>query len=288
MRSLPNFLIIGAQKSGTTSLYHYFKEHPQIFMSPVKEPNFFVGDAWQQADGPEHAAIEGYAALFNGVADQVAIGEASPSYLPSRGAPERIAARLHNPKLIAVLRNPVERAYSHWLHNIKNGRETLDFRRALDAEQERLAADPNSRFGYVYSGHYHRHLTRYLQVFARDQLRVHLFDDLVADPGAVVKDLFGFLGVDDAFQPKLERHNVSGLPRGRMGQLYDRLRKNPGAVRGVKRVVPGKVRDLLRERFLSRPGLPGDVRQELIAIYRDEIYQLDDLLQRDLSSWLRA
>jgi len=287
--SLPNFLIIGAQRSGTTSLYEYLKQHPQIFMSPVKEPDFFVSTGQQRSDSPSMVlTMEAYEALFNGVTDEVAIGEASHRYLPSRDARERIAACLPNPKLIAVLRNPVERGYSHWLHNARNGREPLDFRGALDAEQERLASDPLGRFGYVYTGRYHLHLTGYLQAFAPDQLRVYLFDDLAVDPGAVVKDIFGFLGVDDGFRPKLERHMVSGLPRGRMGQLYDQLRKSAGAVKVVKRVVPGDVRDRLRERFLRRPVFPEDVRRHLIACYRDEIHQLEALLRRDLSSWLRA
>jgi hypothetical protein len=286
--SLPNFLIIGAQKSGTTSMYEYLKQHSQVFMSPVKEPKFFLGVGWEQIDRPTRAALEAYEALFSGVTNEIAIGEASPPYLPSPEAPQRIAACLPDVRLVAILRNPVERAYSHWLHNIKNGRETLDFRHALEAEPERLEGNPLSLFAYATIGHYYNHLSRYLKLFPRERLRVYLFDDLAADPEAVVKDLFRFLAVDDAFRPKLERHNVSGVPRGRMGQLYDRLRKNPRTVKLVKRIVPGDVRDRLRARFLKRPGLPADVRRDLVASYRDEIRQLEELLQRDLSAWLRV
>jgi hypothetical protein len=287
--SLPNFLVIGAQKSGTTSLYEYLRQHPQVFMGPVKEPDFFVSRGQPRADSPTMVlSMEDYVALFGEATDEVAIGEASHRYLPSEEAVGRIAASLPDVKLVAIVRNPVERAYSHWLHNVRNGRETLDFRHALDAETERLAADPLSRFGYVTTGRYYRQLSRYLQAFSRERLRVYLFDDLAADPAALVRDLFRFLEVDDAFQPKLERHMVSGLPRGRMGETYDRLRKSPQAVKLVKRVVPGSVRDRVRERFLKRPGLPWDVRQDLIASYREEIRQLEELLHRNLSSWLKA
>ena len=137
--TLPNFLIIGAMKSGTTSLYHYLKQHPQIYMSSIKEPNFFALEGsnldFNGAEGKEQIQrlikresiinIEEYRALFRRAAHETAIGEASPMYLYSPEAPYRIRYYVPEAKLITILRNPVERAYSAFLYMTRDGREPL-------------------------------------------------------------------------------------------------------------------------------------------------------------------
>lgn len=148
-RGLPTFLVIGAAKAGTTSLYHYLGQHPQVFMSPVKEPGFFAleghpldfrgpGDEWlRQATT---TTLEAYQKLFEGVRDEPAVGEASVLYLHHHAAPEAIARYVPDVKLVAVLRDPVERAYSAFLYQTRNGREPLaDFEEALRAEPRRIA-----------------------------------------------------------------------------------------------------------------------------------------------------
>ena len=126
---LPNFFIVGAPRAGTTSLYRYLRRHPQVFMPAVKEPHFFANinpDPDQRHLFP--AMDEGqYVRLFRGALHYRAIGEASPSYLVTKGAAERIKARVPNAKIIMLLRDPTERAFSHYLMDIRDGLQSLPF-----------------------------------------------------------------------------------------------------------------------------------------------------------------
>ena len=132
--TMPNFLIIGAMKSGTTALYYYLEQHPEIYMSPVKEPNFFSSQERENAAGAV-ARIGNYRDLFRGVSGETAIGEASHSYLYEPGAAAEIRRYAPEAKLIAILRNPIDRAYSHFLHMVRSGTEPLDdFAQALQEE----------------------------------------------------------------------------------------------------------------------------------------------------------
>ncbi len=148
--TLPNFLVIGAAKSGTTALHEYLKQHPQIYMSPQKEPHFFSlegkkvdfrgpGDKREEQLNNSVTNIEDYRKLFQGVSNEIAIGESSTSYLNNPEAPERIRHYIPNAKLIAILRNPVARAYSSFLHMVQRGYEPLtDFAEALRDEERRI------------------------------------------------------------------------------------------------------------------------------------------------------
>jgi len=285
---LPNFLIIGAQKAGTTSLYEYLRQHPQVYMSPVKEPHFFT----YEGETPPSAEIvtewSHYLALFSKAREgHVAIGEASPSYLHAEHAPGRIARYLPRARLIAILRNPVERAFSNWIHNVEHGREQLSFPEALAQEEERMRQGAGYAFYYKWKGFYFRHLSRYLALFPRDQLRVYLFDDLRANPSFVMRDLFEFLEVYPDVSIRFERHNVSGVPRGMAGRLFSRIRKLQAAQQIGKRLMPEAIRRRARSQLLVKPALQEEVRAYLIEVYREDVLRLQDLLRRDLSAWLR-
>jgi hypothetical protein len=173
------------------------------------------------------------------------------------------------------------------MHNVSYGREELDFGQALQAEERRIQEGVGYLFWYRYKGFYHRHLTRYLALFDRTQLRVYFFEDLKTDPQALVRDAFGFLGVDRHFQPRLERHNVSGLPRGFIGRLMAQTRKNEVAVSLAKKLMSEPMRRSLMGTFLVTAKMPAHIRSALIEEYRDDILRLAELLQRDLSSWLQ-
>lgn len=297
---MPNFLIIGAAKSGTTSLYHYLAQHPQIFMSRVKEPGFFAMEG-RAPDyrGPGDLAscrlgtpdLQSYCALFDGVRDEKAVGEASTAYLylpPSAASIHRCAPEM---KLIAVLRNPVERAYSNFLHMVRDGREPhRDFARALDAEAGRIRDNWHLLWHYRQVGFYAAQLKPYFALFGRERVKVYLHEDLTRADW-LVRDIFEFLGVDDGFMPDLsERLNVSGVPRSRM--LHNFINKPYPLKLAFKRLLPrqwrGRFSARLYKRNLARPPLPGQVRAQLIEAYRDDITQLQEMLGRDLSSWLKA
>ena len=298
--TLPNFLIIGASKSGTTSLYYYLGQHPEVYMSPVKEPKFFAfegkkldfrgPEAQERVNSKSVTQIEEYEALFEGVRGEKAIGEASPTYLHNSQAPGRIKHYVPEARLVAVWRNPVERAYSAYVQHVRDGRETLSFSEALRAEESRIRDNWSPGWGYKRIGFYHRHLTRYYDLFGGDRIRVYLYEELSEDPVAVSRDIFGFLGVDDSFAPDTSlRHNVSGIPRS---HALRRLVKKPNVVRSaLKLLLPEKTRKRISVNVQNwnlekAPPMPEEARRELIEAYREDILRLQGLVGRDLSGWL--
>jgi hypothetical protein len=305
--TMPNFLIIGAQKAGTTSLYHCLGQHPQIYMSPIKEPNFFAAEG-EKPDPrkPSVNDIEAYRELFRGVSYETAIGEASPWYLYSPKAPERIKHYIPDAKLIAILRDPPERAYSQFLHFVRDGREpTTDFAQALREEEIRVhnnlaagnATDRDALGAYINRGFYHAQLERYFELFDRSQIRVFLSDDLSSDPISVLQDVFRFLEVDKTFVPDISiKHNASGMPKNKL--LHAFLTKPHPIKRFVRRLklhLPSGLRlrianglaYLKSRNSVEAPQLPLEMRQQLIEVYREDILKLEVLIQRDLSKWLR-
>ena len=296
--TMPNFLVIGAMKAGTTALYSFLKQHPQVYMSPIKEPNFFAFEgekvsfrAPQDQNGINRTSvthIDAYRALFRGVTNEKAVGEASHWYLYSPKAPGRIRHHVPKAKLIAVLRDPVERAYSQYLFFVRDGQEPLtDFARALREEDTRIRN--NWAFGhYVSRGFYHAQLRRYFDAFDSSQIKVYLYEDLSADPIGMLRDTFHFLEVEEAFVPEISaRPNVSGVPNNK---VVHALLTRPRRIKAVlKPHLPSRLLRFasnLRDRNLSKPQLAPEVRRQMIEMYREDILKLQDLIDRDLSKWL--
>lgn len=286
---LPNFFVIGANKAGTTSLYSYLDEHPEVFMSRVKEPSFWALDG-KVAEGrrstrrmvTDRAAYE---ALFAGATDETAVGEASTVYLPSARAAERIHAEIPHARFIAVLRDPSERAYSAYGMHVANGDEPLtDFAAAIEAD---LAGD-TWRY-YVSMGRYAPGLTRWIERFGREQVKVFLYEDLCSDPAGLVRDVYTFLGVDADFSPQLSvRQNVTALPKSRSLSRF--VRSSSTAKTLLKRALPASARSGLKQRATewnrTRPGpMPPEVRARLVGVYAEDIAQTEELIGRDLSAW---
>lgn len=306
--TLPNFLIIGAAKCGTTSLYNYLDQHPGIYMSPVKEPRFFAlegekpdfrgpADRWG-INRCRFTDLESYRDLFRGVSDEQAVGEASTLYLYSRRAPDRIRDHVPDAKLLAVLRDPVERAYSAFLWMARDGREPLsDFGQALREEEARIAGNWGPEYHYRQRGFYHSQLKRYFDRFDRDRIQVHLYEDLAANPSVVVKSILRFLEVDDTFTPDISaRHNISGVPKSKVLQpLYLALRRPNPIKAALRPLLPPSLRRRARSRVLGgiqrrnlakAPPMPQQIRAELSEAYQEDILKLQELIHRDLSGWL--
>lgn len=304
---LPNFLIIGAQKSGTTAFYHYLRQHPQVYMSPEKEPHFFaLEDEGIDSRGPRdkeilnHIAvtdIEDYKELFAGVTGEKAVGEASAVYLYSSRASERIKRRIPEAKMIAVLRHPAERAYSSFLHMVRDDREPLDdFGRALDEEEIRIRDNWGPIWHYRRSGFYYGQLQRYFEAFGRDRVRVYLYEDFTDDPHGVLQDVFRFLDVDPTFSPDTTvRHNVAGVPKSKALHAAHNLLIRPHPLKTFfKPLFPEKMRrsaiqrmvNSIRNRNLVKPPFPEEVRARLVVDYKEDVLKLQDLIGRDLSEWL--
>ncbi len=271
-------------------------------MSPVKEPRFFAyegekpdfrgpGDRERM---PRFTMLEAYRALFAGVSDETAIGEASVIYLYSPRAPDRIRHYIPDAKLIAILRHPVERAYSHfWAQVAARGHETLtDFGQAVRAEGARIRDKWHPRWHYKQRGRYHVQLKRYFDRFDRCQIKVVLNEDFSADPMGVVQDIYWFLGVDETFEPDVSerRHAAVAVPADKARRAFV---TRPSPMRAVlESFLPAR---LLRRHVVAdrdshdvrhRPPLEPELRRELIEEYREDILQLQDLIERDLSAWL--
>lgn len=291
--TMPNFLIIGAMKSGTTALYYYLEQHPQIYMSPVKEPNFFCVGGQESSDSEAVTRIGAYQHLFKGVSDEKAIGEASHCYLYEPEAVARIQQYVPDAKLVAILRNPVDRAYSHFLHMVRNGTEPLtDFAQAIRKE-ETGALQTRSFQDYIGRGRYYEQLKRYFDAFDRKQVKVYLYEELGNAPLDTLRDTFRFLGVDDSFVPDVSlRRNVSGYPRYK---ALDEFLRRPSSIKDALKVyLPARLRWRLSEAFdalktrnlVEPPAVQPEVRRQLVGVYREDILKLQELIQRDLSDWL--
>jgi hypothetical protein len=294
--TMPNFLIVGAARSGTTALYQYLRQHPQVYMCPVKEPGFFAFEGEEPGSGePEHdrtkrsirrpasalriTDVDTYRALFQDVSDEAAIGEASPVYLIYPRAAQRVRHYIPEAKLIAILRDPVERAYSAYVM------------KGLHVGGGRGAFGQAAR--NIYWGFYYTHLIRYFDIFDPAQIRVYLYEDFRADPVGILRDVFCFLGVSETFEPDLSiEYNVSGIPRNR---VWHALLRGSRPMKSILRpLIPSTLRQrstyylgkLQRKGLTKPPPLELDVRAELIQVYREDILKLQKLLQRNLSAWL--
>jgi hypothetical protein len=296
--SLPNFLIIGAAKAGTTSLYYYLKQHPQIYMSPIKEPRFFAfKDKKPNFQGPacgiNQTSItnyQDYYALFKDVQNEVAIGEASTIYLYSTIAAKQIKQDIPGIKLIIVLRDPIERAYSSFSHLTRDGYETLSFINALKEEEKRIANNWSHLWHYKNGGFYYAQVKQYLEIFAPEQIKIYLYEDLKYNPQLLIQDVYQFLGVDPNFLPDLAKQNISGKPKSRL--LVHLFKRDNYLKSFFKPFLTKQIRDLVRNKIIQinmkeKPDLPSKIRQDLINVYRKDMLNLQDLIQRDLSAWLK-
>lgn len=291
--TLPTFIVIGAAKAGTTALYWYLAEHPQVFMSPLKETNYFAfgvdGDGRLLYGDPELHRFrvrsrDDYEALFAGAGDALAIGEVSPIYLECPQAAGRIRDAIPAARIVCGLREPVDRAYSDYLMYLRSRGRDLELQRDLTASS--AWARPDSHWMQI--SRYHEALSRYFDVFPRDRIHVFLFDDLKRDPLGAVRDLYAFLGVDATFVPDLETpHNVGGVPAS---MKLERLLTSHAIRSFAEPLIPKRVADRLR-RLRTRnlrpaPALPRPMRDELMGHFRDDIARTSELIGKSLDHWL--
>ena len=299
--TLPNFLIIGAAKSGTTALYTYIKQHPQVFMAMPKELRYFSYTGPYPKDLSENyihrgvTTLDEYKSHFNNVKDEKIIGEASPMYLYTQGTAERIKAVIPNVKLLAILRNPIDRSFSAYMHAIREWKEPeKSFRMALNKEPERIKAGWGMLWHYTHAGFYYEQLTQYYQIFDSHQIKIVLYDDLVNDSAALMQDIFNFLAIDSTFIPDTsKRPNISGFPKNQgFHQFMYKLFMQSNPVKRVSRILfPKSFRQQvminLRLLNLEKRSMPEDIKRELENLFRDDVRKLEKLIGRDLSCWIR-
>jgi sulfotransferase family protein len=289
---LPNFIVIGAAKAGTTSLHWYLAEHPAVFMTTVKDPAYFAYGV--DADGrllwgnPDlHIfpikSLREYERLFADAGNASAVGEASTTYLECPQSAARIRQLLPAVRLLCSLRHPVDRAYSDYLMYLRARGRRLDPARDLTATA--VWARPDSHWMRV--GRYYEQLSRYFDAFPRDQICVLLFDDLRRNPQKFVRDTYQFLDVDPAFEPDFATpHMAGGEPASLMLEsLFTR-----GARSALKPWVPKGAANWLRRlrgrTMREAPRLPADLKKQLTGHFRDDITKTSELIGRSLQHWL--
>jgi hypothetical protein len=277
----PDFIGIGAQRSGTSWIYACLYEHPQICM-PRKEINFFSRERnWSRG-------FEWYEGIFGECPPTKLSGEFSTSYLTDADTPARIRDRYPDVRLIVSLRHPVDRAYSSYLNDIVGGGVATKegFREALQSHPE-----------YLETGRYAQHLRNFLDLFPRDRLLVSIFDDARRDPFAAIQSMYRFLEVDPTFRPSMldRRVNAGRIPRSQrlerwLRDIADAFRHRP-ALRPLwwqaKRLGIGdRLRSMNTTEGGDRPdGLDPEERHSLSQQFEPEIRDLEELLQIDLPGW---
>lgn len=291
MGKKPNLFIIGAAKAGTTVLYDYLRQHPEIFLTKEKEPHFFDNDS-NYIMGEEWY-LEKY---FVGADDYELRGEATPAYMR---AYQKVGPRIEKfcngsspPKIIIVLRDPVKRAWSHYLHMKRISEEKENFESALLMEEARLRANPESWVGYFNDGLYSRQIKAWLEIFPRKCFYFILNDDLYNDHIKVLKNVCGFLGVENKrFSPDKLISNQASQPKSNIlmkliaeDNILRRIASK--AIRSDR--IKREIIKLLRRKNLKPtdpPGIPCDMKVDLQNKYQKELTELENLINVDLSSW---
>ena len=303
--TMPNFLIIGAAKSGTSSLYAYLKQHPQIYLCPTKETNFFAfegeeinfpglrkNESTKSYQAGFKTDLESYQQQFQPKAGETAIGETCPSYLYIPKAAERIKYYIPNVKLIVILRDPIQRAHSNFLHHIRDRVEYYEnFVQALEAEEWRIQKGWWWGFHYKKVGLYYEQLKRYFDLFDGNNIRVYLYEDFKINPLLILENIFQFLGVDDTFIPDVSaKYNATAISKNR---TLDALIKESSPVKSIYQLlVPNKLRKKLTAQLTNlnpaiKPQISPELRQEMIPLFHENILKLQHLIQKDLSGWLK-
>lgn len=278
MGRAPDFIGLGAQRSGTSWIYACLYDHPQL-CAPSKEIHFFSREtSW-------HRGQAWYERHFRSCAPSAVAGEFSSSYLSSPIAPGRIAALYPRAKLVVSLRHPIERLTSSYLNDIAAG---------VVAADTPLTNALRIRPGYVDDGRYASHLKRYMEYFPRNQMLVLIYDDALSDPGEFIRRVYAFLGVDAAFRPAMldRRVGAGRVPRSvgverllTRGTWLLRGRLTRGLWWVAKRAGVGDALRRANTMVTTRPVLPSGERARLDALFADEISELERLLNRDLTAW---
>lgn len=283
----PDFFIIGAAKAGTTSMHNHLSQHPDIFMSEVKEPHFFSNVKPNPAQAVEAITSEGeYSRLFDGRGAEHVAGESSPSYLWDDATPARIKERVPGARAIAILREPVGRAYSHYLMDVRLGIQKLAFHDALVEDFESAEKGWGVSHLYVELGMYEAQVSRWIRVFGRERMLVLFFEEFIADPASTLRTAAEFLGVAPEPMEGVhggERHNAYAAPRSGLSRILLGAR---GLRRVGKRVLPESAKNLVRDKILLRKGekpvMDPDSVRFLEEIYGPERPGIEAMLGRGL------
>lgn len=285
----PNFFIVGAAKSGTTSLANYLGQHPSVYLSPVKEPFYFVND-YGMKDYNE------YLSLFRRAGDARVIGEASTGYLFDKTSATNISKSLPGSKVLMILRNPSDMAHSLWRHMSARGNENLSFEMSITDSQREFRKGMTfmeacvgwwCNYLYLERGLYCGQVKRYLHAFPRDNVKICIYEKFFEDLETSCREIFGFLGIDMGFVPRFKKLNEGGVARSAFIRKVI-SRKYPT----LRSIVPLRERTWLRL-FVQKMNLTKEkisplkleTRNWLESFFRDDITCLERILGQEIPQW---
>ena len=284
MEIWPNFFIVGAAKSGTTTLYLYLNKTPGVYMSPIKEPLFFAPLTYPFERFMAIKNKKEYLSLFKNAKSQKAIGEASSGYLTDPDSPKLIHDQIPNAKIIMILRNPVERAFSYYLHNIRNGLETKNFREAIECEIQNIKDNTVHRF-YLGGSMYYEAIKRYIEKFGRNQVKVLIFEEFITKELEYVKDVLNFLGIES--DPPKSIGDLDNAFRIAKNSPAQKILTNKSILKFVRKTRISQqriqwLREKILEKKIPKPNLSPEDRKFLEEYSHDDIQKLKSLLGYDL------
>lgn len=314
----PNFFLIGTVKGGTTSLHRYLSQHPEVYLSPIKEVNYFsrkdidenlfaqdykhdINIPLQKyfREGmpyPIHIAHitreEDYLRLFAPAQHAKAIGEMSLSYMLYEQTPLELSKTYPQAKIMAMLRNPADRAFSQYVMNLKQGKILeQDFLKEIIADDQAKIQGWGANHQYLMIGKYYEQLKRYYDVFPAEQIKIFLFDDYKNNPEQTVKEMFEFLGVNSELEiDTSQKANEGGVPKLKK---LNYLLNQSGVISWAKNNLPRSWREPFKKLMYNTkkqdmPRMTEQERQYLVDYYREDILQLEKLIQKDLQNWLQV
>lgn len=280
--TLPEFIILGPQKCATTWMYRCLKEHPDVYMPDTDSIHFFdihyeKGKNW-------------YANFFAEYDGESVVGEETPSYIRDNAVPRRLEDNLPNTKLIISVRNPMDRAYSHYWHEKSKGKISFKFGKVFE--------NYDLYQNWVVPGFYHRHVQRFLERFPEDQMKLVFFDDLVDDDEAFIQDIYEFIGADATYRPSFVNETVNEA-REKFGfqsinrvyyQLFEFVQANfPGLIKNMLHPFHILYRHGIVNTFGGKTeydqGMDPTVRRRLEELYVNDIHQLENYTGREFEHW---
>lgn len=269
---LPDFVIIGTMRAGTTALYRYLGEHPQVFMASPKEIHFF--------DREHGEGLDWYALHFTEAETSQICGEATPSYLSQGTAVQRMAEAIPDSKLIAILRDPVDRAWSHFWMRSERGLETRSFSKAIHDELRAIHETGPDTPGMYYIGHglYAHHLSRLFELYSRDSVHIMFFEELNRRPHDEYRKICQFLEVADELIPDLVGQKINSYVTFRSLRLRNFARKLPGPAQRMLAQVNTR-------HNVTYPSMAAEIKGELTEFFRQPNAALQQLLDVRLTSW---
>jgi len=284
MEIWPNFFIVGAAKAGTTSLYAYLKMTSGVYVSPIKEPRYFNSLHFEALMPKNWMRIKDkskYLKLFRNVKDEKAIGEASTSYLSDQDSAGLIKKTILNARIVIILRDPIQRAFSHYLMFLRNGLEKRSFHELIIETISNKKKNLKKYERCVEPSLYSKSVQKYIDTFGNENIKVLIFEEFIKNPKETVKEVLEFLGVNSGPPTSLEKaYNKYGIPRGDWAIKILGSKTIAKAVLHLPQSLKWKVKQDIILKEAKKPELSDEDKSFLEDFFRSDVEELELILKR--------